>query len=117
MLRRITNENIQIVIINEKIKNAISGINVSMEVIEERINNDREIISSKLKTIESEYFNLPEKKMEYERLKYMEDLNNQYFTLFTQKKIEYELSKAGYSTSNRILTAPEVIQKTNKSKP
>ena len=108
LLREITNENIQIVIINEKIKNAISSINVSMEVIEERINNDREIISSKLKTIESEYFDLPEKKMEYERLKYMEDLNNQYFTLFTQKKIEYELSKAGYSTSNRILTAPEL---------
>ena len=111
LLREITNENIQIVIINEKIKNAISGINVSMEVIEERINNDREIISSKLKTIESEYFDLPEKKMEYERLKYMEDLNNQYFTLFTQKKIEYELSKAGYSTSNRILTAPELSKK------
>ena len=31
--------------------------------------------------------------MEYERLKYMEEINNQYFTLFTRKKIEYELSK------------------------
>ena len=39
LLREVTNENIQIVIINEKIKNAISSINVSMEVIKERINN------------------------------------------------------------------------------
>ena len=36
----------------------------------------------------------------------MEEINNQYFTMFTKKKIEYELSKAGYSTSNKILTAP-----------
>ena len=44
--------------------------------------------------------------MEYERLKYLEGLNNQYFSIFTQKKIEYELSNAGYSTSNRILKNP-----------
>ena len=64
------------------------------------------MVKSKLNQLEAEYYDLPEKKMEYERLKYMEELNNQYFTLFTQKKIEYELSKAGYSTLNRILTPP-----------
>ena len=64
-----------------------------MEVIEERINNDREIISSKLKTIESEYFDLPEKKMEYERLKYMEDLNNQYFTYSHKRKLNMNCPK------------------------
>ena len=108
LLRQVTNENIQIKIINEKIKNSILNINRSMDVIEERIKNDYDVISSKLEQLENEYFNLPEKKMEYERLKYMEEINNQYFTLFTRKKIEYELSKAGYSTSNRILTAPEL---------
>ena len=66
------------------------------------------IISFKIEGIGKEYFDLPEKKMKYERLKYMEEINNQYFTLFTKKKIEYELSRAGYSTSNRILTAPEL---------
>ena len=96
------------VIINEKIKNAISNINKSMSVIEERITNDYNLVKNKLNKIQSQYYNLPEKKMEYERLKYMEEINNQYFTLFTQKKIEYELSKAGYSTSNRVLAAPEL---------
>ena len=108
LLREVTNENIQIMIINEKIKNSISNINKSMKVIEERIKNDYDIITSKLKQLENEYFDLPEKKMEYERLKYMEEINNQYFTMFTKKKIEYELSRAGYSTSNRILTSPEL---------
>ena len=114
LLREVTNENIQIMIINEKIKNSISNINKSMDVIEERIKNDYDIINSKLKQLENEYFDLPEKKMEYERLKYMEEINNQYFTMFTKKKIEYELSKAGYSTSNRILTAPELPKFQNK---
>jgi len=41
--------------------------------------------------------------MEYQRLKYIEELNNRYFSIFTEKKIEYELSNAGYTTSNRIL--------------
>ena len=93
-MRQVTNENIQIKIINEKIKNSIFNINRSMDVIEERIKNDYNVINSKLEQLENEYFNLPEKKMEYERLKYMEEINNQYFTLFTRKKIEYELSKA-----------------------
>ena len=84
LLRQVTNENIQIKIINEKIKNSILNINRSMDVIEERIKNDYDVISSKLEQLENEYFNLPEKKMEYERLKYMEEINNQYFTLFTR---------------------------------
>ena len=58
--------------------------------------------------LESTYFDLPDKKMEFDRLKYMQELNNRYFTLFTEKKIEYELSNAGYSTSNRILNAPTI---------
>ena len=49
--------------------------------------------------------------MEYERLKVHGRFKQSIFHLFTQKKIEYELSKAGYSTSNRILTAPELSKK------
>ena len=62
LLRQVTNENIQIKIINEKIKNSILNINRSMDVIEERIKNDYDVISSKLEQLENEYFNLPEKK-------------------------------------------------------
>ena len=108
LLREVTNENIQIMIINEKIKNSISNINRSMDVIEERIKNDYDIINSKLKQLENEYFDLPEKKLEYERLKYMEEINNQYFTMFTKRKLNMNYLKLGYSTSNRILTAPEL---------
>ena len=103
LLREVTNENIQVVIINERLKNRISSIKNSIQVIEERLLNEKNIINKKLNEIEATYFGLPEKKMEYQRLKYIEELNNRYFSIFTEKKIEYELSNAGYTTSNRIL--------------
>ncbi len=90
-------------IINERLKNRISSIKNSIQVIEERLLNEKNIINKKLNEIEATYFGLPEKKMEYQRLKYIEELNNRYFSIFTEKKIEYELSNAGYTTSNRIL--------------
>jgi hypothetical protein len=75
-----------------------------MNIINERLKEDKNQIQSRINEIENKYYNLPEKKMEYERLKYMEELNNRYFSLFTEKKIEFELSNAGYSTTNRILS-------------
>ena len=103
LLREVTNENIQIVILNERIRNRIASVQKSINVIKERLENEKKILSQKIDEIEFTYFGLPEKKMEYERLKYIEELNNRYFSIFTEKKIEYELSNAGYSTSNRIL--------------
>ena len=103
LLREVTNENIQIVILNERLRNRIASIQKSINVIKERLENEKKILSQKIDEIELTYFGLPEKKMEYERLKYIEELNNRYFSIFTEKKIEYELSNAGYSTSNRIL--------------
>ena len=96
LLRQVTNENIQIKIINEKIKECNFNINRSMDVIEERIKNDYDVINSKLEQLENEYFfDLPEKKLEYERLKYMEEINNEYFTMFTKRKLNMNYLKLG----------------------
>ena len=108
LLREVTNENIQIVIINERLKNRIQSIHNSINVIEERLINEKNILIDKINETEKTYFGLPEKAMEYQRLKYIEQLNNRYFSLFTEKKIEYELSNAGYSTSNRILKTAKI---------
>lgn len=106
LLRDVTQENRQIKVINERINNRIFSIKKSLKIIDERLRNDRSMIQEKINEIEGKYYGLPEKTMEFERLKYMEELNNRYFSLFTEKKIEFELSNAGYSTSNRILSEP-----------
>ena len=108
LLRDVTQENRQIKIINERINNRIFSIKKSLKIIDERLRHDRSMIQEKINEIEGKYYGLPEKTMEFERLKYMEELNNRYFSLFTEKKIEFELSNAGYSTSNRILSEPVV---------
>jgi len=106
LLRDVTQENRQIKVINERINNRIFSIKKSLKIIDERLRHDRSMIQEKINEIEGKYYGLPEKTMEFERLKYMEELNNRYFSLFTEKKIEFELSNAGYSTSNRILSEP-----------
>lgn len=106
LLRDITQENKQNKVINDRIINRVVSIKKSLKMIDDRLRNDKSMVQGKINEIEAKYFGLPEKKMEFQRLKYMEELNNRYFSLFTEKKIEYELSNAGYSTSNRILNAP-----------
>lgn len=108
LLRDVTNENKQNKVINERISNRIVSIKRSLKMIDDRLKNDKLSIQSKINEIEAKYYGLPEKTMEFERLKYMQELNNRYLSLFTEKKIEYELSNAGYSTSNRILNAPNL---------
>ncbi len=104
LLRDVTPESPKIISLNEKIQSRVTTIRKSISTIDERLKNSRNLVQDRISMLESKYFNLPEKKMEYERLKYLEDLNNRYFSLFTEKKIEFELSAAGYSTTNRILT-------------
>ena len=103
LLRDVTQENKQNKVINERISNRITSIKRSLKIIDDRLKNDKAMVQGKINEIEGKYYGLPEKKMEFDRLKYMEELNNRYFSLFTEKKIEYELSNAGYSSSNRIL--------------
>lgn len=103
LLRDVTQENKQNKVINERISNRTISIKKSLKIIDDRLKNDRAMVQAKINEIEGKYYGLPEKKMEFDRLKYMEELNNRYFSLFTEKKIEYELSNAGYSSSNRIL--------------
>jgi capsular exopolysaccharide synthesis family protein len=103
LLRDVTPDNKQNKVINERISNRIVSIKRSLALIEDRLKNDKALVQAKINEIEGKYYGLPEKKMEFDRLKYMEELNNRYFSLFTEKKIEYELSNAGYSSSNRIL--------------
>jgi len=108
LLREVTKENKQNKVLNERIKNRILTIKQGINIIDDRLKSDKGIIQARITELESNYFELPEKKMEFDRLKYIQELNNRYFTLFTEKKIEYELSNAGYSSSNRILNAPTV---------
>ena len=78
-------------------------IKKTIDGLELKLKDELIIINDKLKSLKEEYYKLPETAMKYQDLKYIEELNNKYFSLFTEKKIEYVLSNAGYSSANRIL--------------
>ncbi len=89
--------------IQAKLSFKIQNIRRSVEVIFDRLQTSAQLIRSKINSFEGEYISLPEKKMEFNRLKSLQELNDKYFTLLTEKKILYSISNAGYTSNNRIL--------------
>ncbi len=105
---RLTSESSEVRRIDKKIQEKIKQINKSILAIEERLKSRRNILNQKVSSLESEYSKLPEKRMEYGRLKNVQDLNEKYFQLLTEKKVQYAISDAGFSSSNRILQKPSI---------
>ncbi|AEA44039.1 GumC family protein [Fluviicola taffensis] len=103
LLTNVTENNSELKNLNTRIQSKIQYIRRSIEVIQERIRSQVQVISGKIGEIEGEYIKLPQKKMEYNRLKSLQDLNEKYYTLLTEKKVMYSISNAGYTSSNRVL--------------
>lgn len=108
LLFRVTTENSEVKSLDAKIDLKLSSIRKSINVILDRLNTNSQIVNRKMQNYEGEFFKLPEKKMEFGRLKNIQDLNEKYFTLLTEKKFLYSISDAGYSSNNRILSRPVV---------
>jgi capsular exopolysaccharide synthesis family protein len=108
LLFQVTDENAEIKVLNGRIQTKLGSIRKSISTILERLYANSKTIRDKITGYESEFFELPEKKMEFSRLKNIQDLNEKYFTLLTEKKVLYAISDAGYSSNSRILTRPMV---------
>ncbi len=108
LLFRLTEESAEIKRLDKRIQEKIKLIVRSINAIENRLIAKAKVLRTKVMSLEGEYVNLPEKKMEFNRLKNIQDLNEKYFQLLTEKKVLYAISDAGYSSNNRILTKSEV---------
>lgn len=103
LLTNVTENNSELKNLNTRIQSKIQSIRRSVEVIQERILEQAKVIKGKIGIVEGEYLKMPQKKMEYNRLKSLQDLNEKYYTLLTEKKIMYSISNAGYTSNNRVL--------------
>jgi capsular exopolysaccharide synthesis family protein len=106
LLQDITYESSKVRLINERVTNRIQGVKKSLNAIQERLMHEKRLLESQLARYEGKLLGLPEKTSEFNRLKYMEELNREYFNLFTQKKIEFQINNAGFSSENRLLSLP-----------
>jgi tyrosine-protein kinase Etk/Wzc len=108
LLFKVTEENAEIRSLNTKIQTRLSAIRKSIATILERLYASSKLVRAEIARFEGDYFELPQKKMEFSRLKNIQDLNEKYFSLLTEKKFFYAISDAGYSSNNRILSRPVV---------
>lgn len=108
LMQDISYESKKVRLTNERIATCVQGIRKSINTIQERLKHEKRLLENQLIAFESRLLGLPEKTSEFNRLKYMEELNRNYFNQFTEKKIEFQLSNAGYSSNNRILSAPDL---------
>lgn len=108
LLFSVTDENPEVKALNIKINSRMSSIRKSVSALQARLSNNAKILRSKLGGIESSLYAMPEKKMEFGRLKGIQELNDKYYSLLTEKKVMYAISDAGYSSSNRILQRAEL---------
>lgn len=108
LLFKVKPENAEIINLNNRIDEKIQSIKRSMSVIQERLLNNAQSIQDKISTLDGEYLMLPNKRMEFNRLRSMQELNEKYYTLLTEKKAQYAISNAGYAPTSRILSTPKV---------
>lgn len=103
LLFNLTPDNQTIKVIESRIEETINGINKTIETLKNRMNQKVERTNSLIKEIEEQYFNLPEKRMELARLNNLQQLNEKYYNLFTEKQVQYSISQAGYTSQNKVL--------------
>lgn len=108
LLFEVTEENAVIKDVNLKINNKIIAIRRSVAVILERLYDNEKLLRSKLSGYETDFFNIPDKRTEYNRLRSTQELNEKYYSLLAEKKVLYSISNAGFSSNNRVLSAPEI---------
>tara|TARA_B100000508_G_scaffold75230_1_gene58570 strand:+ start:22115 stop:24436 length:2322 start_codon:yes stop_codon:yes gene_type:complete len=99
----VTEENESYLKIESRIDNRIKYINKIIQTLENRINEKLEFVKKEIKKLEGDYYDLPEKQMELSRLKNIQELNEKYYTLLTEKKVLYSISNAGYASRNKVL--------------
>ena len=71
--------------------------------IREKISAEAADVTEKLAEVENVYFDLPSKELEYARLNRLFTINEKYYTMLLEKRIEYQISKEGFVTQNQIL--------------
>jgi capsular exopolysaccharide synthesis family protein len=108
LLYQVTPENDMIKKIESRIENRLRNINRIIEVLKDRLKEKLNVVKTEITTLENEYFELPKKEMELARLKNIQNLNEKYYTLLTEKQVLYSISNAGYTTSNKVLNSASI---------
>lgn len=108
LLYKVTPENDMIKKIESRIDKRIQNINKIIIVLKDRLKEKIQVVNTEISSLENSYYELPEKEMELSRLKNIQNLNEKYYTLLTEKQVLYSISNAGYASSNKVLNSASI---------
>lgn len=108
LLYKVTPENDMIQKIESRIQSRIQNINKIISVLKDRLKEKLKVVRTEVSNLENQYYELPEKEMELSRLKNIQNLNEKYYTLLTEKQVLYSISNAGYASSNKVLNSASI---------
>lgn len=103
---KVTGDNDIIKKLNRKIEAKTENIKRSISSVKEQLRLRKGSLQDRIYKLESELYGVPQTEMELSRLNRMFNLNEKYYSLLIEKKTQYSISKAGYTTDNMVLQAP-----------
>lgn len=80
----------------------------SVRSLSDKLDARTQVLQQKTGRIESTFQGLPAKELEYARYQRLFNINEKYYTILLEKRIEYRISKAGFVTDNKILEPAKV---------
>lgn len=86
------------------INQRIGEIKISIAILESKLERTIQVTKNKKEVAEGDYLLMPEKKIEFSRLKSTEGLYDKYYSMLMEKKTQYAISNAGYEPSSRVLS-------------
>ncbi|SFT88304.1 capsular exopolysaccharide family [Lishizhenia tianjinensis] len=104
LLYTVTEESRTITQLDKKISADIEITNKIINALEEKTAERIDFLENEVKEARSQFFSIPDKKMELSRLKNKQDLNEKYYTSLNEKKVAYAISNAGYTSENKVLS-------------
>ena len=110
LLYNVTEEHSGVKILTKKIMLKSYSIIKSITIINERINEEIRKIRMKILTAQFKIQGIPEKKIEYGKLKRIQELNEGFYNMLTENKYLYSISDAGFTTNNKILSLPSISE-------
>lgn len=104
LLNKVQSENPEITIKKRQIDQKVNEIKQSIGFLEKKYQRLNEQVIDKRNKLENDYLSVPEKKIEYSRLKSTEELFNKYYSMLMERRTQYAISNAGYQPSSRVLS-------------
>ena len=100
---------------HDQIKKMRSQIDIQIRLITEGIKSllsktitSKKGLQKKLNDVESNFYNLPEKELQYSRLDRIFSINDKYYTLLLEKQTEYALTRVGITSNTSVLRPPKI---------